>query len=71
MMYTIDNYKITENEIKILFDERQKDVEERGAQHSVYDHSGKVVTLKRATIWHKKGKYVKPESTEKIDCTIA
>jgi hypothetical protein len=69
-MYTVDNYKISVEEIKTLFEERQKDIEERGAKHSVFDYNGKIITLKRATIWHNKGKYVKPESTENFNCSI-
>ena len=66
----IDNYIPTEEEIKIMVQEREKDLKERGKEHHVFDYSGKPTTLQRATIWHKNGKYVKPESTEKLDCCI-
>ena len=66
----IDNYIPTEEEIKIMVQEREKDLKERGKDHHVFDYSGKPTTLQRATIWHKNGKYVKPESTEKLDCCI-
>lgn len=66
----IDNYIPTEEEIKIMVTEREKDLKERGLKHSVFDYSGNTTTLQRATIWHKNGKYVKPESTEKLQCCI-
>lgn len=66
----IDNYIPTEEEIKIMFQEREKDIKERGKDLSVFDYSGKPTTLTRATVWHKNGIYVKPKPTENLECCI-
>tara|TARA_Y100000992_G_scaffold298775_1_gene264502 strand:- start:1437 stop:1688 length:252 start_codon:yes stop_codon:yes gene_type:complete len=66
----IDNYIPSNEEIKTMMIERGKDLKERGREHNVFDYSGKPTTLVKATIWHKDGKYVKPESSEKLNCCI-
>lgn len=51
---------------------RELDILERGEQHSVYDHNGKVVELKAARLWYDElCKYVKPKSSEELTCVIS
>lgn len=55
-----------------ILKDRENDLKERGDDHSVYDYSGKIVTLKASALWYDENcKYVKPKSTETLDCIIS
>ncbi len=56
--------------IKII-DERNKDIQLRGEEHSVYDITGKIVPLKKAELWYDENcQYIKPKSSESLECII-
>ncbi len=65
--------KIPNNqEMNQILKDREDDLKERGDDHPVYDYSGKIVTLKAALLWYDENcKYVKPKSTETLDCIIS
>lgn len=62
----------TDEECKEIIKNRELDLLERGENHPVYDMNGKIVELKAASIWYDElCKYVKPKSTEEINCIVS
>jgi hypothetical protein len=62
----------TDEDCKEIIKNRELDLLERGENHPVYDMNGKIVELKAANIWYDElCKYVKPKSTEEINCIVS
>ena len=62
----------TKDEMNLILKKRAEDLIERGEEHPVYDYNGKIVELKAATLWYDENcVYVKPKSTQTLDCCIS
>lgn len=62
----------TKDEMNLIIKKREEDLKERGKEHPVYDYNGKIVELKAATLWYDENcVYVKPKSTQTLDCRIS
>ena len=62
----------TDKESSEIIKAREEDLKERGKEHPVYDYNGKIVELRAATLWYDENcVYVKPKSTQTLDCRIS
>lgn len=60
------------SEMDLIIKKRGEDIKERGREHLVYDCNGKIVELRAATLWYDENcKYVKPESSQTLNCCIS
>jgi hypothetical protein len=60
------------SEMDLIIRKRGEDIKERGREHLVYDCNGKIVELRAATLWYDENcNYVKPESSQSLNCCIS
>ena len=60
------------SEMDLIIRKRGEDIKERGREHLVYDCNGKIVELRAATLWYDENcNYVKPESSQTLNCCIS
>lgn len=60
------------SEMDLIIKKRGEDIKERGREHLVYDCNGKIVELRAATLWYDENcNYVKPESSQTLNCCIS
>tara|TARA_A100001015_G_C14998266_1_gene717182 strand:+ start:1303 stop:1506 length:204 start_codon:yes stop_codon:yes gene_type:complete len=65
------SYRISEQEIRDLFNARKIDIQTRGENCYVYDKNNEIITLKKCSVWYDdKGKYVYPKATQELQCII-
>jgi hypothetical protein len=72
MLMSKTNKLPSDEQFQEIIRKRGEDIKERGKDCSVFDFSGKVVTLQQATIWYDENcEYVKPKSTQELTCIIS
>tara|TARA_B100000035_G_scaffold308569_1_gene313437 strand:- start:891 stop:1109 length:219 start_codon:yes stop_codon:yes gene_type:complete len=72
MLMSKTNKLPNDKEFQEIIRKREEDIKERGKDFSVFDCSGKVVTLQEASIWYDENcEYVRPKSTQEITCIIS